>query len=152
MTTATSSSTSAMTFVLFAHNILLFSPSPVSALCLMASISSSLVTILPISHSMEASNLLSAFSIPRSQTPFQFLLVSSSIFQNHSRRKIVPHLYWRRSRTNSSCYTLMQLFRPMPMSSEFYRDGLSPCRASSAFLGWSGVGGSSGRLCQATQV
>ena len=44
-------------------------------------------------------------------------LHTSSIFQNLSCRKMVPHLYWRRIRTSSSGYTATQLFSPRPMSS-----------------------------------
>ena len=76
---------------------------------------SSRMSILSTSHLRDASNLLRTFSIYLIQTPFPFHFITSSIIQNHSLWKIVPHLYWRRIRTNSRRETRTQLFSPIPI-------------------------------------
>ena len=148
--TSNSSRISSIFFILFALSNWAFSihrfPGPVSLFTLFIAHVYSLQKTTRETH-----QFFSRHSLSRNQTHSQFIIMRTSILQNHSCRKIVPvysggfrRVHWSKLKHN---------FRgPNPCYGASCRGGLLPCLSSSEDLVVSDAGGSSCRVCKATRV
>ena len=116
--TSTSSITSAIVFNIFAPRASSFSRSTLSTFCQIVYILRLISPLAPKTSRVRL-QISRTFSFYPSQITLWFLLVNTSLLQNYSLSKTVPHFNWRRTLASSSRYTATQLLTPNPMSSGF---------------------------------